>query len=98
MATLTRTEIRKRGIFGWIMLILFWGFNALMALSLFAGLAATSETGAAAVSEAEKAGHAIGTAIGVGMIMSIWVSGAVILGLFVLFSRGKKIIIETTEG
>jgi hypothetical protein len=32
-----------------------------------------------------------------GMILSIWMAGAVILGMFVIFTRGKKIVIETTR-
>lgn len=97
MSRIVRTETRKRGIFGWIMLILFWGYNAVMALSLFAGISATSEQGATAVTDAQQAGHAIGTAIGVSMILGVWVAGAIILGLLVLFTRGKKTIVETTE-
>lgn len=98
MSRTVRLEKRTRGLFGWIFLILFWAFNALMLFSLIAGLSGTADQAATLTSEAEKAGHAIGTALGVGMIVAIWVSGAVILGLFVLFTRGKKTIIETSEG
>lgn len=96
MGTTIRTEKRKRGFFGWIFLVAFWLFNAAMAFSLFAGLSGTAERAASLTSEAEQAGYAVGTALGVGMILSVWAAGALILGLFVLFTRGRKVIIETT--
>jgi hypothetical protein len=98
MATITRIEKRQRGIFGWLFLIIFWAFNALMAFGLFAGISGNVSQGAQLATEAEQAGHAIGTAIGVGMILSIWLTGALILGLLVWLTAGKKVIIETTEG
>lgn len=98
MATVTRIEKRKRGIFGWVFLILFWAFNALMLAWFIGGMGATSETVAAAASDAERAGAAIGTMIGAGMILSIWVMGDIILGVLVLLTRGKKVIVETTNG
>ena len=96
MATITRVERRKRGIFGWLFLILFWAFQIIMAVALFAALSSTAEQTAALTTEAEKAGAAIGTVLGVGMIASIWASCSVILGIFVLLTRGRKTIIETT--
>lgn len=96
MARTVRIEKRRRGIFGWIFLLLFWGFNLLMAWAFFAGIAAMSDA-PAPVSEAEKAGAAIGTALGISMILGIWGMGALILGLFVMFTRGPKTVIETTE-
>jgi len=93
-----RIEKRQRGVVGWVFLILFWAFNALMAFGLFAGLDSATKTAAGLTSEAEQAGAAIGTAIGASMIVSIWMAGAVILGIFVMLTRGKKIIVETTEG
>ena len=71
MASVTRTEKRKRGIVGWFFLILFWGFNALMAASVFAGLSGNADSMAAMTSEAEKASAAAGTAIGAGLLIII---------------------------
>ncbi|WP_156453336.1 hypothetical protein [Polycladidibacter hongkongensis] len=45
-------------------------------------------------SDAESAGLAIGGTIGSGMLLTFWVLGDIILGLFVLFTRGKKVITE----
>lgn len=96
MTTTIRTEKRKRGIFGWVFLLLFWGFNAIMAVAFFAGISDSVDKGSQLTSEAEQAGHAIGSVIGMGMVLGIWVMGAVLLGIFVLLTRGKKVIVETT--
>ncbi|GGF38173.1 hypothetical protein GCM10011321_31390 [Youhaiella tibetensis] len=94
MATIIRKETRKRGFFGWLFLILFILFNVLMLIWMIGGMNAA--TSVVTTSEAEQAGRAIGTAIGAGMILFIWVAGAVILGLFALLTRGRKTIIEET--
>lgn len=95
MAKTVQTERRQRGVIGWIVLLVFLGFNAFMFFATISGLGASSEASAELTTDAEKAGAAIGTVIGLGMIMSIWVMGAGILGLFVLLTRGRKVI--TTE-
>lgn len=98
MTNTIRTEKRKRGIVGWFFLALFWAFNALMAFAIFAGVSENTSQMAQMTSEAQRAGYAAGTAIGVGMLVFIWAAGAIILGLFVLFTQGRKVIIETTTG
>lgn len=45
--------------------------------------------GMSGLSGAEQAGAAIGIGIGPMLILSIWVIGDIILGLFVLFTRPK---------
>lgn len=97
MTRTVRIEKRQRGIFGWIFLILFWGFNALMLFALFAGMSDNSAGYQTLTSEAEKTGYAVGTAIGAGLIVMFWAAGAVILGLFVILTRGKKVIVETVK-
>ncbi len=87
-----RRETRKRGFFGWIFLIVFWLFNALMGawlVSYFGFLSKMEVSGSA-----ESAGRAIGGTIGTGMLLGIWASGAIILGILVLLSRGSKTIVE----
>lgn len=92
MATIIRREVRKRGFFGWLFLLLFFAFNALMVIWL---LSYWSHLGAMhTASEAERTGVAIGGTIGSGLIFIVWVGGAVILGLFALLTRGRKTIIE----
>ena len=64
----------KRGFFGKIVKWSFIAFNIVMALWLFGGMNAATE-GMNAMSDAEKAGAAIGTGLGVAMILSVWVFG-----------------------
>lgn len=94
MATIIRKEVRKRGFFGWIFLLTFIGFNLLMLLWVIGGAAAVSET--PANSQAEEAGRAIGTAIGMGIILFLWACGSIVFGMLAFFTRGQKTIIEET--
>ena len=91
--TTVQIEKRKRGVGGWITAILFWGFNIFMAFALFAGLDGAGDAIREGASEAERTGAAIGTTIGAGFILAIWALGALILGMMMFFTRGKKIII-----
>lgn len=79
----------KRGIFGKICLWLFYLYNLLMIVWLVAGMNAVSEKTATLATDAERAGAAIGTGLGITMILIIWVIGAVITGLFALLTRPK---------
>jgi hypothetical protein len=93
VAKLIRKVIRKRGFFGWIFLIIFLGFNALMIGWLISywnviGASVSSE------SEAVRTGSAIGATIGTGVILFFWMAGAVITGLLAVVTRGRKTYIE----
>jgi hypothetical protein len=83
-------------VFGKLVKWVFIGFNILMVIWLVAGFGAASDTMQNSVNDAERAGAAIGTTIGMGMIIVFWALGDIILGMFVLFTRRKKII-ETEE-
>lgn len=89
--TETYTETRRRGFFGWVFLLVFLGWNALMILWLFrlGDYAAM----APAATEAEQAGAAIGTGISVIMILFVWCIGAVITGLLAMVTRGGKTVV-----
>lgn len=87
-----RREVSDRTVVGKIFKYLFIAFNIIMALILFTGSMGAAEGAGEVASDAEAAGYAIGTAIGVGSILLLWVFGDIILGLFVLFTRRKKII------
>lgn len=91
-----RREVCDRTTFGKLMKWIFIGFNILMIVWVIAGFSAASDSMQSTVNEAEQAGAAIGTTIGMGMLMIFWVLGDIILGMFVLFTRRKKII-ETEE-
>lgn len=79
----------KRSFFGKIFLWMFILFNILMVVWIVGGVNAASEMSKTYVSEAQKAGAAIGTGLGVTMLLGIWVFGDIILGLFTLLTRPK---------
>jgi hypothetical protein len=83
-------QLRKstRTIFGKIVKFMFIAFNALMAFWIFGATQVVSKA-MTETSGAEQAGAAIGAGIGTFMIIFIWVSGVLILGIFVLFTRPK---------
>ena len=78
----------RRSVFGKLVKWAFILFNVLMLLWLIAGMSAASSR-PLPTSEAGKAGAAIGTALGSGLIIALWVAGDIILGLFVLFTRPR---------
>jgi hypothetical protein len=80
----------KRGVFGNIIKYSFVLFNLLMAWWLVAGMGAAGEAMGDAATSAEQAGAALGTGIGAMLIVTIWVFGDIILGLFVLLTRPNK--------
>ena len=92
MATIQR-EIRKRGFFGHVFKWLFILFNIVMLAWFVGGLMQAGGVVAGASSEAERAGATLGTAVGIGMVLTLWVMGDCILALFVVFTRGRKIIV-----
>lgn len=58
---------------------------------MFKGFSASSEAiRDAANSEAEQAGAAIGTGLGMMMLIFIWVAGDVVFGLITLLTRPKR--------
>lgn len=92
MSMVVRREIRKRGFFGWVFLLIFLGFNALMAIWLISYWSLLGDIDAA--SDAEKAGAVIGGTIGTGFLLVFWALGSVITGLLALLTRGRKSIVE----
>jgi hypothetical protein len=78
-------EVREGGT-GWNVLrnfALYW--TILMAVAAVWGMAAVSQQSASLKTEAEQAGAAIGTALGLGLIGALWffpMVGALVLGLF----------------
>jgi len=86
-------EKRKRGGFGWLFLIVFFGWNAFMLLMLFVVVNAANEMPAAGT-EAGRAGAATGVALSIGALLFVWLVGAVITGLFAMLTRGSKTIVK----
>ena len=92
--TVVRRETRVRGPFGKLVKWVFIIFNILMLIWMIGGMGSASNVYNSADSSAAQAGASIGMALGFGMIISIWAFGDIILGMFVLFTRGDKIIVE----
>ena len=87
-----RRKVSDRTTFGKIVKWVFIGFNILMPVWIVAGLGAAGSAMDGAINEAERAGAAIGTTIGVGLIVVFWALGDVILGILVLLTRRRKLI------
>lgn len=85
-------QLRKprRGFFGTLIKWIFIAFNILMLISMFQYFASIGELTNAADSEAARTGTAIGATIGIGMLISVWGFGDIILGILVLLTRPKS--------
>ena len=91
MPTVQR-EVSDRTIFGKIIKWVFISFNILMLIWMISAMGNVSEVDSQAMNDAERAGAAIGTGLGMTLLLFIWGVGDVILGLFVLLTRRKKIV------
>lgn len=92
-----RKEVSDRTVMGKVFKYAFIVFNVLMLFAFLKGCAISSEsiTNASMESEyadAATAGATIGAGLAMGTLLFLWLVGDVILGLFVLFTRRKKII------
>jgi hypothetical protein len=94
MGEIVQMEVRQRGFFGWLFLLIFFGFNLLMFFWLWKYWELLS-TGDQPTSDAGRAGAVIGTALGTGAILFVWLVGAVVTGLFAILTRGKRVYIQT---
>jgi hypothetical protein len=87
-------EKRKRGFFGWLFLIVFILWNALMVLFLISMIMTTNNL----MQTTAPGGESTGTAIGVGfsfiMLIIVWALGSVITGLLALVTRGSKTMVK----
>lgn len=92
-----RREISDRTTFGKVIKYVFIAFNVLMLVLMVVSCQASGEAITNAAAEAEyadaaTAGATIGAGLAMGSLIFLWVAGDVILGLFVLLTRRKKII------
>ena len=83
------TERRRRGPIGWIVTILFWVYNGVMAAWLVAGLVTMEAHYRTAETEADREAMAAGLAVGVGVIIVIWSLGGLVLGMLMLATRRR---------
>jgi hypothetical protein len=92
--TRTFVESRQRSFVGKLFKWAFIGFNFLMLWWMGDYLVHISNVYSTAGSDAGRAGASIGAFMGLSAIIMLWMLGDIILGLMVLFTRGKKIITE----
>ena len=98
MAKVIRTEKRQRGVFGQIAKWLFILFNVGMLIGVIAGLINGGNFTQTLHSQAEINAAGAGVAIGIGLLLVFWAAGDIVLGLLVIFTRGKISIIEESVG
>jgi len=79
----------KRGIFGKIIKWAFILFNIIMLIWIVGGVGSATE-GIEAMDGAEQTGTAIGAGLGAMMLVTLWVVGDIILGIFLFFTRPKS--------
>ena len=91
-----RTEKTVRGPIGQIVKWTFIIFNIVMLCLMVAFCGHVGEVVNQSASDAETAGAGLGGALGSGFLLMIWLVGDVVLGLFVLFTKGKKTVVEET--
>ncbi|MCF4167103.1 hypothetical protein L2U69_15735 [Zavarzinia compransoris] len=86
-------EKRRRGVFGWIVAVLFWTFNAVMAVRVFVGTAILSRVARDAAPGAEAAVAKFTAGIGISVLFAIWFFGAATLGIMMYLTRGRKVTV-----
>lgn len=79
----------KRTFLGKIVKYGFIAFNLLMLFWFISAMGSTAEVVESATSEAERAGAAIGTGIGMMLLFGIWGFGDIVGGIFLLLTRPK---------
>src|SRR5690349_9354044 len=92
-----RKEVSDRTVMGKLFKYVFIIFNVSMVFLFLKGCAISSEsiTNAGVNSDypdAATAGATIGAGLAMGTLLFFWLVGDVVLGLFVLFTRRRKII------
>ncbi|AWI59011.1 hypothetical protein AB395_00003375 [Sinorhizobium fredii CCBAU 45436] len=71
---------------------MFLAFNGFM--GLFSGLFIYHSTGASSPGSVDPAVAVVATGIGASFLLSLWLTGSLILGLVVALTRGKTVMIE----
>lgn len=87
-------EVREPlGLMGLISRIGFWAWQALMLVWFLSFSGEAGELARQAGSDWERAGAGVGTAIGWGVILFVWVGGSVIFGLMALLTRPTRMLV-----
>ena len=84
-------RIRKlrRGIFGTLIKWLFILFNVLMLIWVIGGIGVTNDAISSAKNSAEAAGAAVGSGLGMMMLLMLWCIGDIILAILLFLTRPK---------
>ena len=87
-------ERYRRGVFGWLFLLLFWAFNGLMVYAIFSGVSENAQKAAQIADPRMRAAFDAGTGLGIMILLVFWAAGAIVFALLAYFTRGRKEIIE----
>ena len=85
-------EKRTRRVFGWLFLILFILWNALMMLALILMIQTTNNFMQAVNADAGSSAAAIGAESSFTFLIIVWALGSVVTGLLAFITRGNKTI------
>ena len=94
----TQIEKRKRGLFGWVVAILFYGFNAAMILMIVLTWVGVGSVVESNYDDTSVAAVGIAGFLGTVALFWFWLFGSVVLGIMMFFTRGKKVILTRDEG
>ena len=86
----SKEEKNERSFIGKVFKYLFYAYNGLMAFWLISGLFSAGSDILNETNEYAAAGGAIGAGIGAFFIISIWIGGAVLLGIPTYLTRVKN--------
>ena len=87
-------EKHKRGVLGWLFLILFILWNALMVLVLILMIQTTNNFMQTVDAGAESSAAAIGAGSSLIFLIIVWALGSVITGLLAFVTRGSKTTVK----
>lgn len=93
-------EVReKTGFFGTVFRMLFWSWQILMVIWLVNSMGNNPKLHAAVANPhgAYAAGTILGAGVALGAIFFFWLAGSVILGLFVILTRGPRTLISIDD-
>lgn len=86
----SKEQKNERSFIGKVFKYLFYAYNGIMAFWLISGLFSAGSDILNETNEYAAAGGAIGAGIGAFFIISIWIGGAVLLGIPTYLTRVKK--------
>jgi hypothetical protein len=84
---------RRRGVFGWITLAIFWAWNGAMAWSTYGVMSRATEM-AKTLPSAQRTGAEAGIGLGFLAVLIVWALGSLILYMLVRSTRGRREFVE----